>query len=110
MKGRKNVYTCQTCGAKLVTVDRDQGTTPFMTKCVKGDCVGSAQSSFYNVDQTLTATHEWYRVTDQKELIRLSRAGRNHHEMGGLFIREISAAAKTGLPGNARALGDESVG
>ena len=42
MKGEENVYVCQKCGGLTVTLDRDQGTTPFMIGCrasgKEGDC------------------------------------------------------------------------
>jgi hypothetical protein len=89
-KGRKNVYTCQMCGESFVTIDRDEGTTPFMTKCHEDDCIGNAQSAFYRVDQSLPATHEWYRASDVE--VRTRGPGwRGHHEMGGLFLRKIKA-------------------
>lgn len=85
--GKKNVYTCRGCSKKLVTVDRDAGTTPFMTRCE--GCGGDMVSSFYNVDQNLVATHEWYRKSD-REIRKDPPSWREHHNMGGLFLRRIT--------------------
>ncbi len=91
-QGKKNAYTCGGCGFQFVTVDTDDGTTPFLTSCQrqndKGDrcCGGTAQSSMYRIDQSLPATHEWYRMTDG-EAAKHNAAVRQHHTMGGLMLR-----------------------
>lgn len=86
--GTKNRYTCQTCNAWYVTVDRDDGTTPFMAPCQVSFCKGMAQSEFYRVDQSLPATHEWYRASDV-EARGMKPNLRQHHDMGGLFLRRV---------------------
>lgn len=86
--GKKNRYTCQTCGHQFVTVDRDDGTTPFMCGCQKAGCKGMAQSELYRVDQSLTATHEWYRA-GAAEARGMKPHFRQHHDMGGLFLRRV---------------------
>jgi hypothetical protein len=92
LQGKKNVYVCEKCRGSFVTVDRDAGTTPFMTTCRATDgCKGLAQSSFYRVDQALAATYEWRRLTDA-EAAQQHPASMQHHLMGGLFLRPISAA------------------
>ena len=89
LKGKKNIYTCEECGGTFVTVDRDEGTTPFMTLCrVTAGCRGAAQSSFYRVDQSITPTHEWRRLTDS-EAAEQNPGGMQHHLMGGLFLRPL---------------------
>jgi hypothetical protein len=45
-QGKKNVYTCNACGSKIVTIDRDEGVTPFAMEC-KADCGGDMLSGFY---------------------------------------------------------------
>lgn len=88
-KGKKNIYTCEKCGFKFVTIDRDEGTTPFITMCqLPGPCGGMTQSSFYQVDQSLTPTFEWYRMTDT-EAAEKPASWMQHHLLGGLFLREI---------------------
>ena len=87
-KGKKNVYVCRRCGHRTVTIDRDDGVTPFIIACKAVACVGEAQSEMYAVDQSLVPTHEWYQPTSA-ELIRMSPAMRKHVRMGGLALREI---------------------
>lgn len=87
--GKKNRYTCQECGFQFVTVDKDPGTTPFMCGCQKPGCKGTAQSEFYRVDQSLPATHEWYRASDV-EARGMKPHVRQHHDMGGLLLRKAS--------------------
>ncbi|MDO8476746.1 MAG: hypothetical protein Q7W02_11280 [Candidatus Rokubacteria bacterium] len=31
--GKVNVYVCPKCGRGTVTIDRDEGTTPFLLRC-----------------------------------------------------------------------------
>lgn len=81
-----NQYTCQTCGGIITTVDRDEGTTPFMLNCrATPGCSGTMRSAMYQVDQSLSPTFEWYKPTGK---IR-NRDLREHVQMGGLLIRPI---------------------
>jgi hypothetical protein len=91
-QGKKNIYTCEKCGAHIVTVDRDEGTTPFMTRCKADGCEGMMKSSFYRVfDQDMKPSHEWYRAEPADiAKMRNSRACHEHARMGGLFLREIA--------------------
>lgn len=87
--GRKNAYVCHVCGGKTVTIDRDDGVTPFMIRCrATKDCEAMAESSFYRCDPTLVPTHEWYRP-GAAEIGAATPAMRQHYEMGGLGLREI---------------------
>lgn len=106
-KGKKNVYTCQECGDAFVTIDRDEGTTPFLTACRRG-CKALAQSSFYRVDQSLTPAFEWYRPKPE-EVAALSPASRQHVEIGGLLLRPLHT--KDYLAGELRkaGLGDMAI-
>lgn len=73
---RLNVYRCQVCGGATVTVDLDEGTTPFMLGCraeslaggrrASGKCSGMAQSSMYRVAPLWLAhvSHAWVRPAD----------------------------------------------
>jgi hypothetical protein len=88
---KKNVYTCRLCGGSIVTIDIDEGVTPFMIECkANEDCDGVMHSSFYSVDQSLEPEFEWYKPTSfdhypseyRKDMIR-------HVEDGGLDIRRI---------------------
>lgn len=42
-----NIYTCNTCNKKIVSVDVDDGVTPFTIGCTDRQCIGHAYSSFY---------------------------------------------------------------
>ena len=64
MVGRVNTYTCQKCGKKFTTVDKDKGVTPFIIKCRDDECDGSATSAFYMSDQSLTPEYEFYKPND----------------------------------------------
>ena len=103
LKGRINQYECQTCGHITTTIDRDNGTTPFLIEC-KGSLPCSsqsgpvrgrsgrdlAQSKCYgsNVDQSAVPTHEWYRP---ELLDGLGQQGVLSHVLaGGLLLREIN--------------------
>lgn len=89
-KGKKNVYTCPH-GHKTVTVDVDDGTTPFMLRCRqraddgKHNCTEMARSSFYQVNQSLEAEFEWYKP----DIKKVSKSEKEHVRMGGLLIRKI---------------------
>jgi hypothetical protein len=89
-QGKKNVYTCQTCAWKAITVDLVEGVTPFMIGCERPLCEGDAYSAGYVVDQTLLPTHEWYRP-DTKEAKRLGRLWRDHLKGGGLKLRKVGS-------------------
>lgn len=85
-QGKKNVYTCEECGFSYVTVDIDEGTTPFMSMCQNDGCKALAKSSFYRVPSDLVATHEWYRPADVSGESPMTQ---EHVRMGGLLLREI---------------------
>jgi hypothetical protein len=87
-RGKKNIYICQSRGHQTVTIDREDGVTPFMIRCRFPDCTSMAESSFYRVDQTLEAFHEWYRP-DAAERAKLHPATLEHVERGGLLLRPI---------------------
>jgi hypothetical protein len=99
--GRRNLYTCALCGRQWVTVDRDDGTTPFMVHCRMfggtfgdaGPCPGICHSSFYPVGaDTLEPTHEWYApAADERSVIMQKKqyALAQHVALGGLLLRAI---------------------
>ncbi len=93
--GRLNIYTCEACGTHIVTRDADAGVTPFMTSCkVIPGCKGWMRSSMYRVfDQTMFATHEWYRP-EAKELARKSPSVIEHVRHGGLLLRESNTTPR----------------
>jgi hypothetical protein len=95
-QGRENVYTCNRCGGFTVTVDLEEGTTPFMIDCrasgEQGDCEGDAHSAFYPKKPwpdhvPSTPAWEWYRPKGP-EVRKLNKAMREHFQNGGLLIRK----------------------
>lgn len=91
-KGRKNIYTCDRCFGHIVTVDLEDGTTPFILKCrATFGCEGRMKSSLYRVaDQSMRAGFEWYRPSII-EAAALEPAAAEHVNKGGLLIREAIA-------------------
>ena len=81
-----NVYECYGCARSTVTIDTDNGTTPFMISCPS--CGKSARSSMYRVNQSLKPTHEFYRPPFE-DLRKLSGGEQQHVIMGGLLFRKI---------------------
>lgn len=91
-KGKKNVYVCQSCKKSIVTIDIDEGVTPFMIDCeATKDCKGTMYSSFYGDDcQSLVPEFEWYKPTCFDQYPEEYReAMMEHVNDGGLDIRRI---------------------
>lgn len=84
---RKNLYRCPK-GHETITVDRDEGVTPFMLLCRHSGCTEMAQSSFYQVDQKLVATVEFYKPGAEDPCMQ-DEAVRDHVRAGGLMPRSI---------------------
>lgn len=90
---RQNRYTCQTCNGSIVTVDRDEGVTPFMICCrATPGCRGAMYSSFYRGEPG-TPTYEWRKATPA-EYAKSSPEMREHFDMGGLDIHALPTDAK----------------
>lgn len=87
-KGRKNIYTCEECGGHIVTVDLEEGVTPFMVGCRATEgCEGMMKSSMYRVfDQTMATDHEWYKPGINQAL---STGEADHVNNGGLLLRKV---------------------
>jgi len=87
-KGKKNIYLCRDCGHGFVSVDIEEGTTPFMTKCL--NCGLFAQSLCYAAPQKMLEdikpAVEWYRPSGD-ELSAMSAGTNQHVKMGGLISR-----------------------
>lgn len=84
---KKNVYICQKCKGKIITIDKDKGVTPFMIECkVNKNCDGTMYSSFYQVIQLLKPEFEWFKP---KSYDGYSEFMIKHFENGGLDIRRI---------------------
>jgi hypothetical protein len=104
--GDKNAYHCETCHGYIVTVDLDDGVTPFMLACrVLGEpkdrantCKGMMQSMFYPEEPWPTEdgygvaiptvpTWEWYKPIG-RELAGLDSDSFEHVRKGGLLLRK----------------------
>lgn len=89
--GKKNIYTCP-MEHQTITIDKDEGVTPFMIGCKHPGCSLPAQSAFYRVDPITSgpATHEWYKP-DIVEIKTLEGKDQilGHIRQGGLLLREI---------------------
>jgi hypothetical protein len=94
--GGLNIYTCQTCGGKTVTRDRDEGTTPMLMSCrATAGCQGRMQSAGYpkELPADLPApTIEWIKPTPAELAAILAakpkqfhRALQEHVAAGGLL-------------------------
>lgn len=109
-KDKKNIYTCDQCHGHIVTVDVDDGVTPFMISCYAHPrCKGTMRSSGYRVfDQTMAASHEWYRPAP----VDVKPAEVDHVLRGGLLLREAKpmglgiAAAAPDAPAHAQLIND----
>ena len=97
-QGQKNVYLCK-CGHGFVTVDRDEGVTPFMTTCQRPGCGQQATSLCYKIpQQRLAAVRpvlEWYRpsaeeLAKEAEAMRLAAFERTGNP-------EVAASIKASL-------------
>lgn len=96
---KKNIYLCQYCGRGFVSIDIDDGTTPFMTGCIV--CKGTAVSMMYQCPQVvlaeIPAALEWYKPK-ALEYPSLPQHTRNHVDKGGLISRVIPIPAKPEWP------------
>lgn len=99
--GRENVYVCPECNGYTVTIDVDEGVTPFLLKCrAKGDgmCTGMAVSSCYPKGPRPTnmpaPAWEWYKPKGM-DYQKLSSEMKRHVDKGGLYIRARAAPAAT---------------
>lgn len=65
---RRNIYVCQGCSERVVTVDVDKGVTPFMIPCLL--CGSSMHSLFYPKEHflygVLRVRFEWAKPTKEE--------------------------------------------
>ena len=97
---RINAYTCEKLHS-TVTWNKDAGVTPMFITC--DQCGGMASSRMYRVDQSLIATKEWYKPTEEditneaNEVAEKNGIGykivyatlKEHVAKGGLLLRDI---------------------
>lgn len=87
-KGKKNSYTCQGCNGQIITIDVDEGVTPFAIPCrAKEGCKGLMFSAFYRIPQFLPAQYEWFKPTSLKGY---GREMKEHIRKGGLDLRKVA--------------------
>jgi hypothetical protein len=95
-----NEYVCQKCGGITRTVNRDDGTTPFMMKCrahPANVCDGEARSSFYRVSQNKLPSWEWIKPAPEEfeDWLKRHRQEKNRHMLadhvarGGLLLQKL---------------------
>lgn len=87
--GKRNRYTCDTCGWWFITIDVAVGVTPFTTACRAPGCKGYAVSSFYVLDAAdaaCTPGLEWYRPEADDPALEKPH-NRQHVAQGGLLLR-----------------------
>jgi hypothetical protein len=85
-QGKKNIYKCEAAHI-TVTIDRDEGVTPFMIKCP--ECGEYARSKMYHPQcQFFDPKYEWYSP-DTAERETLPASSLEHVERGGLLIRPL---------------------
>ena len=92
MKSPFNIYRCPR-GHETITIDLDEGTTPFMIGCRYDGCDLDAHSSFYRVDMRgRVPTHAWYKPPWWHRLWLRFRepATYDHVRRGGLLLTELS--------------------
>lgn len=109
--GRWNFYRCSTCATIWVTVDVNDGCTPFKIACMDrptlvngkpvrvGDCPGVMASAFYPKPENWpdsahkTADSEWY-YPPRSERLRLKKMNPRlleYIQQGGLLMRPPTA-------------------
>lgn len=96
MNGRKNAYTCDTCGESTITIDRDEGVTPFTLHCyATRDCGGTMRSQFYVQNEKTEGqpAYEWRKPT-RAEYRRMGDAMREHIDRGGLDIYPLEGPSE----------------
>jgi hypothetical protein len=96
--GRTNMYVCDS-GHQTVTIDRAEGTTPYLIVCPACEAKGkqeTAVSMMYKVSQALVPSHEFYKPTEQELADMKAELAPNmfedlagHVANGGLLFRKI---------------------
>lgn len=85
---RINQYTCDLCDGHIITVERDEGTTPLFIRCrATPNCPGKMLSAMYRISPLLAPNHEWYKPTHPLK----DQATRDYVKNGGLLLREIKS-------------------
>ena len=85
---KKNLYVCEVCDLHIITIDRDNGTTPYLMGCQTELCNALMRSRVYRIDQAWMPSHEWYKPSEE-ETAKQNPAIKQHIEFGGLLLRKI---------------------
>ncbi len=112
-KQRLNAYTCQKCKATVITIDKDNGVTPFIIPCLTEiesmsslveypknrhrKCNGDMYSHFYTVPPFVTPLFEWFKPDIEAlnkcysplKVKLYNKDMRDHIKNGGLDLRKI---------------------
>jgi len=91
-RSRRNLYTCASNLHLIVTVDRDEGTTPMMILCPH--CGDWARSSFYQIPlfaAGIEPEYEWRKPTEH-ELRECSHDMLEYYRLGGLKKLPLTSA------------------
>ena len=113
MKPRLNAYTCKKCKVTVITIDKDEGVTPFMISCLtkidkmsslveypknrREKCNGDMYSHFYTVPPFVTPLFEWFKpdidALDKRYfpvIVKLyNKDMQDYIKNGGLDLRKI---------------------
>ena len=88
-KGKNNIYKCE-AGHLTVTVDREDGVTPFIIGCTHNGCDQRARSHMYHAHcQAFEPSHEWYRPNAIQMAAEKNPGIVEHVKRGGLLMRKI---------------------
>lgn len=86
--GRRNCYRCAMCHGSIITVDEDDGVTPFMLGCrVRRSCRGMMQSSFYRDVPTRVPTYAWRRSGSGGDTLKLHELSVEEREVYGARLK-----------------------
>jgi hypothetical protein len=92
VRGKRNIYLCESCGHGFVSEDIDQGTTPFTMPCLHPGCGQRAYSMLYAAPQVVLSkirpALEFYKPTEV-ELVGKNDWVKDHVKHGGLLSRVI---------------------
>lgn len=100
-KGKKNRYVCDTCGRSIITINRDEGTTPFQICCCESgtQCPGGMSSALCRLADDPKPTHQWIRPTEAQIGKQCRDLGFDHipvsfsnfYGQGGLMLMPLEA-------------------
>lgn len=94
--GLINIYICS-LGHKTVTINCDDGVTPFLIKCRgnwPGECSEMAQSSMYRVSQGLHLPQWCWYSPNEEEIKDVVAENLDHVKRGGLLLRRLDSATR----------------